>query len=97
VRTPPPLRAIEAGLASLQAIMNYWSNTTDDYATRVANLLSGNAVPLLDASMVHDNGGGNTLMGNHGGAGELNLFYGMDPTVETTDYNQAIGEQFINC
>jgi len=77
--------------------MNYWSNATDDYATRVSNLLSGNGVPLLDGSMVHDNGGGNTSMGNHGGAGEMNLFYGMDPTVETTDYNQAIGEQFINC
>jgi hypothetical protein len=87
----------EAGLASLQAIMNYWSSTTDDYATRVANLLSGNGVPLLDASMVHNNGGGNTLTGNHGGAGEMNLFYGLDPTLETTDYNPAIGERFINC
>jgi hypothetical protein len=87
----------EAGLVSLQAIMNYWSNTTDDYATRVANLLSGNGVPLLDATMVKNNGGGNTLMGNHGGAGEMNLFYGMDPTLETTDYNPGIGEQFINC
>jgi hypothetical protein len=87
----------EAGLASLQAIMAYWSSTTDDYATRVANLLSGNGVPLLNATMVTNNGGGNTLMGNHGGAGELNLFYGLDPTVETTDYNPAIGERFINC
>src|SRR5262249_49902110 len=87
----------EAGLASLQAIMAYWSTTTDDYATRVANLLSGNGVPLLDASMVTSNGGGNTRMGNHGGAGEMNLFYGSDPTSETTDYNPAIGEQFINC
>ena len=87
----------EAGLASLQAIMNYWSNTADDYATRVANLMSGNGVPLLDATMVTNNGGGNTMMGNHGGAGEMNLFYGMDPTLETTDYNPAIGEQFINC
>jgi hypothetical protein len=87
----------EAGLASLQAIMNYWSNTTDDYATRVANLLSGNGVPLFDATMVHNNGGGNTMLGNHGGAGEMNLFYGLDPTLETTDYNPALGEQFINC
>ena len=55
--------------------MNYWSSTADDYATRVANLLSGNGVPLLDASMVHDNGGGNTLMGNHGGAGEMKLLW----------------------
>jgi hypothetical protein len=87
----------EAGLVSLQAIMNYWSNTTDDYATRVANLLSGNGVPLLDATMVTNNGGGNTLTGNHGGGSEMNLFYGLDPTLETTDYNPAIGEQFINC
>ena len=77
--------------------MNYWSNTTDDYATRVANLLSGNGVPLLDATMVTNNGGGNTMTGNHGGAAEMNLFYGLDPTLETTDYNPAIGEQFINC
>ena len=77
--------------------MNYWSSTADDYGTHVGNLLSGNGVPLLDASMVHDNGGGNTLMGNHGGAGEMKLFYGSDPTSETTDYNFSIGEQFINC
>ena len=87
----------EAGLVSLQAIMKYWSSPTDDYATRVANQLSGNGVPLLDATMVHNNGGGNTLTGNHGGATEMNLFYGMDPTLETTDYNPTIGEQFINC
>jgi hypothetical protein len=87
----------EAGLASLQAIMNYWSSTTDDYATRVGNLLSGTGVLLLDATVVHNNGGDNTLMGNHGGAGEMNLFFGLDPTMETTDYNPAIGEQFINC
>jgi hypothetical protein len=87
----------EAGLVSLQAIMDYWSSTADDYATRVANLLSASGVPLFDATMVHNNGGGNTMTGNQGGAGELNLFYGLDPALETTDYNQAIGEQFINC
>jgi hypothetical protein len=31
------------------------------------------------------------------GAGEMNLFYGLDPTLETTDYHPAIGEQFISC
>jgi hypothetical protein len=87
----------EVGMVSLQAIMDYWSNTADDYATRVANLMSGNGVSLLDATMVTNNGGGNTLMGNNRGAGEMNLFYGMDPTLETTDFNAAIGEQFINC
>jgi hypothetical protein len=30
----------------------------------VANLLSGTGVPLLDASTVTGNGGGNTLTGN---------------------------------
>jgi hypothetical protein len=87
----------EAGLVSLQAIMNYWSATADDYGTRVGNLLTGNNVPLLDATMVHNNGGGNTMMGNHGGGSELNLFYGLDPSLETTDYNPANGEQFIYC
>jgi hypothetical protein len=87
----------EAGLASLQAVMAYWSGTADGYATRVINLLSGSGVPLLDATKVTSNGGGNTLLGNHGGAGELNLFYGLGPASETTDYNPALGEQFINC
>ena len=84
-------------VASLKAIMDYWSGTADDYGTRVANLLSGNGVPLLDPTMVTNNGGGNTLMANHGGAGEMNLFYGLDPTLETSDSNTGIGEQFINC
>ena len=84
-------------MVSLQAIMNYWSSTADDYATRVANLMSGNGVPLFDATVVTNNGGGNAMMGNHGGATEMNLFYGMDPTLETSDYNPASGEQFINC
>jgi hypothetical protein len=51
----------------------------------------------VDASTVTNNGGGNTMTGNHGGAGEMNLFDGMDPTLETTDYNQGLGEQFVNC
>src|SRR5262249_47958331 len=72
--------APEAGPVSLQAIMDYWSNTADDYGPRVPTLLSGNGVPLLDAPAVTNNGGGNTLMGNHGGAGEMTLFYGMAPT-----------------
>lgn len=47
--------------------------------------------------MVTNNGGGNAMTGNHGGPGEMNLFDGLDPTLETADYNPAIGEQFINC
>jgi hypothetical protein len=87
---------LEAGLTSLNAIMAYWSGTADDYATRVSNLLSGNGVPLLDASMVFNNGGGNVLTGHHGGAGELNLYYGLDPALETTDFSAALGEIFKN-
>ena len=65
----------EAGLTTWQQIAAYWAGS-DDYATRVANLLSGNGVPLLDATMVTGNGGGNTLTGN----GALALLYtdGLD-------------------
>jgi hypothetical protein len=87
----------QAGLAALDAIMAYWAGTADSYATRVANLLSGNGVPLLDATMVTNNGAGNTMLGNHGGAGEMNLFYGLAPASETTDFNPTIGEVFVNC
>ena len=86
----------EADMHSLIAVMDYWSNTTDDYFTRVNNLTTGNGVPLLDATTVVNNGGGNTLIGNNSGAGEMNLFYGLDPSLETTDYNPGIGEVFIN-
>ncbi len=64
----------EAGLASWLTIAAYWAGTdgnTDDYATRVANLMSGNGVPLLDATTVLGNGGGNVLNGN----GALALLY----------------------
>ncbi len=81
---------------SFVAIMSYWAGTTDDYFTRVNNLTTGNGVPLLDASTVFNNGGGNTLLGNNGGAAEMNLFYGLDPSLENTDYNPGIGEVFIN-
>ncbi len=86
----------EADMASLVTIMNYWSGTGDDYFTRVGNLTTGNGVPLLDASTVVNNGGGNTVLGNAGGAAEMNLFYGLDPSQESTDYNPDIGEVFIN-
>ncbi len=86
----------EADMHSFVAIMSYWAGTTDDYFTRVNNLTTGNGVPLLDASTVFNNGGGNTLLGNNGGAAEMNLFYGLDPSLENTDYNPGIGEVFIN-
>jgi hypothetical protein len=64
--------AYDRDVASLQAIMDCWSGTPDDYATRVSNLLAGNDVPLLDATTVTSNGGGNTMLGNGG----FNLWYG---------------------
>jgi hypothetical protein len=65
----------EAGLVSWQAIAAYWAGA-DDYPTRVANLTSGTGVPLLDATTVFGNGGGNFMNGN----GELALIYsdGLD-------------------
>jgi hypothetical protein len=86
----------EADMHSLSAIMDYWAGTADDYFTRVNNLTTGTGVPLLDATTVFNNGGGNTLLGNGGGAGEMNLFYGLDPSLENTDYNPGIGEVFMN-
>lgn len=66
----------EEGLSTWRQIAAYWASNADDYATRVANLTSGNGVPLLDASVVRGNGGGNTMIGG----GELALLYteGMD-------------------
>jgi hypothetical protein len=80
----------EAGLTSLNAIMAYWSGTADDYQTRVANLLSGNGVPLLAATTVTGNRLGNTLAD---GAGQ-GLFYG-DLVQDTYDWNPAT-ETFIS-
>jgi hypothetical protein len=53
----------EAGMASLQAIMAYWTGP-DDRDTRVANLMAGAGVPLLDPTTVQGNGGSNTLRGS---------------------------------
>jgi hypothetical protein len=65
----------EAGLTSWQAIAAYWAGA-DDYGTRADNLTAGIGVPLLDATTVIGNGGGNTMIGN----GELALIYtdGLD-------------------
>jgi hypothetical protein len=76
----------EAGLVSWMQIASYWAGT-DDYGTRVANLTSGSGVPLLDATTVTGNGGGNALYGN----GALALIYsdgfdfsaGFDPNSQT--------------
>jgi hypothetical protein len=58
----------DTNAASLQAIAAYWAGG-DDFATRVANLESGTGVPLLDATQVTGNGGGNTV--NCNGATDL--------------------------
>jgi hypothetical protein len=59
----------EAGLVSWQAIAAYWAGS-DDFGTRMANLLAGNGVPILDPTAgtgtVVGNGGGNTLQENGG-------------------------------
>jgi hypothetical protein len=62
---------------SLEAILAYWAGSTDDYATRVANLRQGNGVPQLEAGItVFDGGAANTLTGNGDEIqGALNLFY----------------------
>jgi hypothetical protein len=57
----------EPGLPNWLAIANYWTGT-DDCATRSANLQSGTGVPLLDATTVTGNGGGNVFQGNGGTA-----------------------------
>jgi hypothetical protein len=74
---------------ALVAIMDYWSGTSDDYATRVSNLFSGNGVPLLDPSTVTSNGGSNTLIGGVG----LNLYYGNSS--DTTDFDPNSGAVFV--
>jgi hypothetical protein len=77
----------DPALANWQAIANLWTDA-DPFATRVANLLSGTGVPILDplgaTGHVFGNGGGNTLAGN----GALALLFtdgfdgisGLDPS-----------------
>ncbi len=76
----------EPGLLSWLEIAAYWAGT-DDFFTRVANLTKGNGVPLLDATTVIGNGGGNIMNGNGG----LALIYsdGMD-AISSFDPNSPI-------
>jgi hypothetical protein len=81
----------DPALTAWQQIAAYWAGTdgnTDDYATRVANLMSGNGVPLLDASTVTGNGGGNTMTGN----GALALIYsdGNNDNITGFDPNSIV-------
>lgn len=52
----------EAGLVTWQQIAASWTSDLS-YGTRVAQVLAGAGVPLLDATVVMGNGGGNTLIG----------------------------------
>jgi hypothetical protein len=82
---------------AFMAIMNEWTQATD-YATRADHLMNGGGLNdpyLLNAATVHSNGGGNTLTGHGGGAGELNLYFGSLALGDTTDWDPTLGEQCI--
>jgi hypothetical protein len=82
--------AYDMEVASLLAIMDYWSGTSDDYSTRVSNLLAGNGVPQLDPATVTSNGGGNTLMGGP----SLDVYYGNG--TDRTDFDPNSGAVFVS-
>jgi hypothetical protein len=65
----------DPALANWLQIAAYWAGS-DDFFTRASNLLSGRGVPLLDATIVTGNGGGNTLQGS--GARALIFSDGLD-------------------
>ncbi len=74
----------------LQAIIAEWTSA-DDYATRVANLMNGeDAAPLLNATTVSSNGGGNTLDGNAG----LDFFFANMDDLDTL-YGDPLTEEFV--
>jgi hypothetical protein len=52
-------------------------------------LLAGNGVPLLDATSVTSNGGGNTMTGGPG----LNLYYGNGADI--TDFDPSSGAVLV--
>src|SRR5262249_36096999 len=79
----------EAGLASLLAIMREWAST-DPYSTRVDKLTHGRGVPLLDATKVHNNGGGNTFQRNGTG---VDLFFAS--TRDRDSWRPNASEMFI--
>jgi hypothetical protein len=81
--------AYDQDVAALRAIMDYWSGTLDDYATRVSNLMAGNGVPQLGPTTVTSNGGGNALIGGPG----LNLYYGN--SLDSVDYDSSSGALFV--
>jgi murein DD-endopeptidase MepM/ murein hydrolase activator NlpD len=72
----------DTDLASLLAIAAEWARADEDYDTRVFNLSTGADVPLLDATTVFGNGGGNGL---YGGAGR-DWFFG-NPDLDLHDWD----------
>jgi hypothetical protein len=74
----------------LLALMGEWGRTDEDYWTRVYNLTNGIGCPLLDATTVSSNGGGNTLNGGPG----LDLYYG-NLAADQYDWDPA-NEAFIS-
>jgi hypothetical protein len=71
----------EAGLSTWQQIATYWASGAP-YNTRLAHILGGTDVPILDASVVTGNGGGNTLIGYYS---EMALLY-TDGTDTIADF-----------
>jgi hypothetical protein len=71
----------DPALANWLQVAAYWAGS-DDYFTRASNLASGTGVPLLDASVVTGNGGGNVL----NGSGTLALLFsdGLDTISAST-------------
>jgi hypothetical protein len=89
----------DGDVQALDALMTEWTRTDLPYASRVEDLLVGgghNGTTLLNTSTFHSNGGGNTMTGGPG----LDLFYGLLPgdsgTADTTDWNAAQGEVFVD-
>jgi hypothetical protein len=78
----------EAGLSTWQQIAAYWAGS-GNYSTKVANLLSGTDVPILDATVVTGNGGGNTLIGYYS---QLALLYtdGTDTIADFATNSQQV-------
>jgi hypothetical protein len=88
----------DTNIAALDAVMAEWGRTDLSYNARVRDILNGgglNGAVALNAANVKFNGGGNTLDGGPG----LDLFYGQlpgdSPNPDTTDWNPAQGEIFI--
>ena len=89
----------DTSLAALDVILAEWTRTDVSYGTRVSHLLGGgglNGNVVLNAADVKFNAGGNILDGNAG----VDIFYGQlsgdGPKPDTTDWNSALGEIFVD-